>query len=64
MKPLTKRDINDRNDQKANDRYARRLDIDRWFEQRRLEESLKESWDEPTTRRRRLGGRATAHVSA
>ena len=41
-RPLTKYASRIRNDQRATSRYARRPDIDRWHEQRRLERELRE----------------------
>ncbi|MDC8803904.1 hypothetical protein PRZ61_10700 [Halomonas pacifica] len=38
--PITKQESRKRNDQRAHSRYARRRDIDRLLEQRRLEREL------------------------
>ncbi|MCL7941190.1 hypothetical protein M8009_12930 [Halomonas sp. ATCH28] len=40
--PMTKHQSRIRNDQRATSRYARRKDIDRWHERRRLERELQE----------------------
>ncbi|MGM0783861.1 MAG: PA3496 family putative envelope integrity protein [Pseudomonadota bacterium] len=42
MQPITKHQSRIINDQRATSRYAKRKDIDRWHERRRLERQLQE----------------------
>lgn len=44
MQPLTKHDMKLRDDHRASSIYARRRDIERWHEQRRVERELREVW--------------------
>lgn len=42
--PITKHERRIQSDQKATSRYRRQPAIDRWHDQRRLEQQLKEVW--------------------
>ncbi|MBW5800646.1 hypothetical protein [Halomonas elongata] len=46
MEPKTKQDRRDEIDRAASE-HSRIIDIDRWHEQKRLEQELQEVWDEP-----------------